>query len=392
MKNNMSLREWLPLAGMTVAAFIFNTSEFMPIGLLSDIAADFRITEAHAGMLISAYSWTVTLLSLPLMLLFSKMEFRKLLLGTIALFCVCQIFSVIPAGFAVLMISRIGVACAHAVFWSIASPIAVRVVSEEHRSFALSMIVTGTSLATILGLPLGRVIGLYIGWRMTFLCVAVVAFIVFLYLTFVFPKASSPRAFSLHQLPQLIKNPLSTGIYLLTFMIVTSYYTAYSYIEPFLKQVAGLKDSWITVALSIFGAAGILGSFLFSRYYDKRRYSFIKFFTVSIAASLILLQPASFSPYAVILLCAFWGMSVTAYNVAFQAEIIKCAPQDASAIAMSIFSAIFNLGIGFGTWIGGITCTYASVSYIGYIGGVLAVAASVYCITKLLKLLKMNGN
>lgn len=388
----MSVKEWLPLAGMTVAAFIFNTSEFMPIGLLSDIAADFRITEAHAGMLISAYSWTVTLLSLPLMLLFSKMELRKLLLGTITLFCACQIFSVVPAGFAVLMISRIGVACAHAVFWSIASPIAVRVVSEEHRSFALSMIVTGTSLAMILGLPLGRIIGLHIGWRMTFLCVAAVAFIVLLYLAVVFPKVPGAKSFSLRQLPQLIKNPLSAGIYLLTFMIVTSYYTAYSYIEPFLKEVADLKESRITFALTVFGAAGILGSFLFSRYYDKSRYSFIKFFTVGIAASLILLQPASFNPYTVILLCAFWGMAVTAYNVAFQSEIIKCVPQDASAVAMSIYSAIFNLGIGLGTWIGGITCTYASISYIGYVGGVLAAAASVYCIMKLLKLLKTNGN
>ena len=69
MNQKLTIREWLPLIGMTVAAFIFNTSEFMPIGLLTDIADDFRITEAKAGMLISAYSWAVMLLSLPLMLL-----------------------------------------------------------------------------------------------------------------------------------------------------------------------------------------------------------------------------------------------------------------------------------------------------------------------------------
>ena len=77
MNQKLTIREWLPLIGMTVAAFIFNTSEFMPIGLLTDIADDFQITEAKAGMLISAYSWAVMLLSLPLMLLASRISFRN---------------------------------------------------------------------------------------------------------------------------------------------------------------------------------------------------------------------------------------------------------------------------------------------------------------------------
>ena len=86
MRSKMSLKEWLPLFGITVSAFIFNTSEFMPIGLLTDIADSFHITEAHAGVLITVYSWIVMLLSLPLMLLLNKIDFKRLLLGTIALF------------------------------------------------------------------------------------------------------------------------------------------------------------------------------------------------------------------------------------------------------------------------------------------------------------------
>ena len=83
--RNITLREWLPLLGLTFSAFIFNTSEFIPIGLLTDIATDLKITEAHAGLLISVYAWVVALTSLPLMLLVSKMEYRKLLLYTIIL-------------------------------------------------------------------------------------------------------------------------------------------------------------------------------------------------------------------------------------------------------------------------------------------------------------------
>ena len=161
MKSRMTRKEMLPLVGMTISAFIFNTSEFMPIGLLTDIAGSFSISESKAGMLITVYSWIVMLLSLPLILLVSKIDFRKLFMGTIALFGICQIMSVLAPSYGVLMASRIGVACTHAIFWSIASPVAIRLVNEEHRSFALSMVVTGTSIATIAGLPLGRLVGQY---------------------------------------------------------------------------------------------------------------------------------------------------------------------------------------------------------------------------------------
>lgn len=389
MKKSMSLKEWLPLAGMTFSAFIFNTSEFMPIGLLTDIAAGFGITEARAGLLISVYAWVVTLLSLPLMLLVCRMEMRRLLLCTLALFGVCQVLSAVSASFGVLMLSRIGVACSHAVFWSIASPIAVRVVSEEHRPLALSMIVTGTSVAMIAGLPLGRIVGLHIGWRMTFFCVAITAFAILLYLMKVAPKLPSRQTFSLNELPRLLKNPLLTGIYWLTLLVATAYYTGYSYIEPFLKQVAGLGEGWITLTLSLFGVSGILGSFLFSCCYGRFPHPFIKAATAGIAASLLLLYPASFHPGAVILLCCFWGVAVTAFSVVFQAEIIRHTRQEATAVAMSIFSGIFNLGIGCGTLLGGAVCAYASISWIGFAGGVPALLATLYCTRRLLKLLKV---
>lgn len=128
----------------------------MPIGLLTDIAKSFSISEAKAGMLITVYSWIVMLLSLPLMLLVSKIDYKKLFMGTVALFGICQVLTVLSNSYGMLMASRIGVACAHAIFWSIASPIAVRMASEEHQSKALSMVVTGTSVATIAGLPLGK--------------------------------------------------------------------------------------------------------------------------------------------------------------------------------------------------------------------------------------------
>lgn len=372
----MSLKEWLPLIGMTISAFLVNTSEFMPIGLLTDISNDFNMTAAQAGVMITAYSWTVTILSLPLMLLACKIEPKKLLLGTLTVFSTCQVLSVISIGFPFLVVSRIGVACAHSIFWAIASPLAVRVVSKEHQSKALSAIITGTAIAMVLGMPLGRMIGLNIGWRMTFLCVAVISFLVLVYLAFVFPKIENTESFSINQLPELFKNSRLMITYIITFLFATGYYTTYSYIEPFLQRVAGFPSTLVTITLMLFGVAGLSGSYLFSRYYDDHRFAFVQAVLFGFAGALGLLYPASINMYMIILVCAIWGIAAMAFQTSFQAEIIGCISTAASSVAMAIFSAIFNLGIGSGTWLGGVVYTNTSLNFIGFVGAMIVLVAA----------------
>lgn len=376
MKTKMSLKEWLPLIGMTISAFLVNTSEFMPIGLLTDISNDFNMTAAQAGVMITAYSWTVTILSLPLMLLACKIEPKKLLLGTLTVFSTCQVLSVISIGFPFLVVSRIGVACAHSIFWAIASPLAVRVVSKEHQSKALSAIITGTAIAMVLGMPLGRMIGLQIGWKMTFLCVAVISFLVLVYLAFVFPKIENTESFSINQLPELFKNSRLMITYIITFLFATGYYTTYSYIEPFLQRVAGFSSTLVTITLMLFGVAGLSGSYLFSRYYDDHRFAFVQAVLFGFAGALGLLYPASINMYMIILVCAIWGIAAMAFQTSFQAEIIGCVSTAASSVAMAIFSAIFNLGIGSGTWLGGVIYTNTSLNFIGFVGAMIVLVAA----------------
>ena len=377
MKTKMTLREWLPLIGMTISAFLVNTSEFMPIGLLTDISKDFNITAAQAGVMITAYSWTVTLLSLPLMLVACKIKPKKLLLGTLTVFAVCQVLSVISIGFPFLVASRIGVACAHSIFWSIASPFAVRVVFKDHQAKALSAIVTGTAFAMVLGMPLGRMIGLQIGWRMTFLCVGVISMIVIAYLLFVFPKIENSESFSVSQLPELFKNSKLMIIYMITFLFATGYYTAYSYVEPFLQKVAGFPSNLVTITLMLFGIAGLLGSYLFSKFYEDHHFVFVQTVLFGFVGALAILYPASINMYTIILVCAIWGIASMAFQVCFQAEIIGCVSTAASSVAMAIFSAIFNLGIGSGTGLGGMVYTNISLKYVGFVGAMIVLIAAV---------------
>ena len=388
MKSRMTRKEMLPLVGMTISAFIFNTSEFMPIGLLTDIAGSFSISESKAGMLITVYSWIVMLLSLPLILLVSKIDFRKLFMGTIALFGICQIMSVLAPSYGVLMASRIGVACTHAIFWSIASPVAIRLVNEEHRSFALSMVVTGTSIATIAGLPLGRLVGQYMGWRVTFLIVGIIAFAVLVYMAFVFPKIASGEQFHVKDLPTLLKNPVLICLYVQTILFVLGYYTVYSYIEPFMQQVAKLQNNVITIVLLIFGAMGLLGSYLFSKLYDRHRFAFIGTVMATLLVWLLLLLPASKSLATMVILCAFWGITAMAFNVTTQSEVIRSVDEKGSAVATAIYSGLFNLGIGGGSWIGGIVCDKGAISYIGFVGAIFAAVSVLFFVCVLLRKLK----
>lgn len=229
------------------------------------------------------------------------------MLGVLGLFIASHVLSGLSSSYAMLMASRIGVACAHAVFWSIVSPLAVRVAPKGAQSAALGLIITGTSIAMIVGLPLGRVIGLYVGWRTTFFFIAAVAAAVWLFLAAIFPRVPSRDTISLRKVPSLLGNPALVGLYVLTVLMVTGHYTGYSYIEPFLAQVAGLDNDWITWVLTAFGLVGIVGSLWFSRDYEKRPYAFMRFAVVGIAFFLLLLRLSAFGHFPVVALCICWG-------------------------------------------------------------------------------------
>lgn len=369
----MTAREWLAIASVGATAFVFNTSEFMPIGLLVDIAASFNITEAAAGTLITAYAWAVCILSLPLMVFASRFNFRPLLLGVVALFAVGQAASALAVGYWSLLFARLLVACAHAVFWSIVSPIAVQLVAPQHRQVALSGVVTGSAVAQILGLPLGRVIGLALGWRMSFACIAAVAVLVIVMLALLVPKLAPAEPFRFKELPALVSNRALLGIFIVTAVMATAYYTGYSYIEPFMQQMGGFADQPITAALMVFGVAGICGSFLFARFYEgqRRRFWFMRIALGGIVLALALMLPAMAGFAVVCAVCVLWGVCATCFNVAFQSEILRFAPHNASAVAMSIFSGIFNLGIGGGSAIGGVVVTHVGMAAVGFTGAVI---------------------
>lgn len=365
---------WMRVATLAISAFIFNTTEFIPIGLLSDIAQSFEMQTEQVGLIITIYAWIVAVASLICMLLTSKIERRKLLIGIFILFIVSHILTAVAWSFTTLVISRVGVALAHSVFWSITASLAIRLAPAGKRAQALSMLAGGTALAMVLGLPLGRIVGQLLGWRMTFIGIAICASFALVMLWRLLPELKSEHSGSLSSVPLLFKRPALVRLYMLTVIVVTAHFTAYSYIEPFIQNIVGLSGNFTTMMLLLFGAAGIIGSLLFSRYSERFPSGFFIGALALLATSLLLLLPASVNAVSLTLLCVVWGMAIMAFGLAMQAKVLSLA-SDATDVSMAIFSGLYNLGIGGGALLGNLVSLHLGMSNIGFVGAPLVLIA-----------------
>ncbi|EDC8329584.1 sugar transporter [Salmonella enterica] len=370
---------WLRVVTLAIAAFIFNTTEFVPVGLLSDIAESFHMQTAQVGIMLTIYAWVVAVMSLPFMLLTSQMERRKLLICLFVLFIASHVLSFLAWNFTVLVISRIGIAFAHAIFWSITASLAIRLAPAGKRAQALSLIATGTALAMVLGLPIGRVVGQYFGWRTTFFAIGMGALITLLCLIKLLPKLPSEHSGSLKSLPLLFRRPALMSLYVLTVVVVTAHYTAYSYIEPFVQNVAGLSANFATVLLLILGGAGIIGSLVFGKLGNRHASSLVSIAIALLVVCLLLLLPAADSEAHLAILSIFWGIAIMVTGLGMQVKVLALAP-DATDVAMALFSGIFNIGIGAGALAGNQVSLHWSMSAIGYIGAIPACAALVWAV------------
>lgn len=380
LRFHTSLQAWLPIMGLTICAFIFNTTEFAPISLLTTIATDFNISEAQTGMMMTIYAWIVATISLPLMLLTKNVERKSLLLGILFFFILSHLLSAFAWSYAILMLSRIGIAFSHAIFWAITASLVYRLAPKGQTTKALSFLATGSSLAIVLGLPIGRIIGQAWGWRSTFGVIALLGVGMFYFLYKTLPILPSQNTGSLKSLPILMKRPALMGMYLLTILAISAHFTAYSYIEPFVIHVAHLGEHFATAVLFLFGIAGLLGSMLFARLRHKHPFGLVLFALSALIFAEGFMLMLSFHVVPFSILSLFWGIAICLISLILQVSVLELAP-DATDVAMSLYSGIYNIGIGGGAFIGGWVINSLGMHSIGYVGalfGALALALAIW--------------
>ena len=382
-----TLKQWVSVCALAVGAFIFNTTEFIPIALLSDIGQSFGKPATEVGMMITVYAWIVALLSLPLMLMTKNIERRKLLLMLFALFALFHALSFFSWNFTILLVSRVGIALTHAIFWSITASLAVRLAPAGKTNQALGLLSTGSVLAMVLGIPLGRVVGQYFGWQLSFLLIGVCAAGVMLVLAKNLPALPSQNTGSLNSLPSLFKRRNLMLLYAMTVLIITAHFTAYSYIEPFVLQVGGFKAEQVTIVLSLYGLAGFAASYLFGKWFAKSQRLFMLGAVAVILLSALLLLPLASFPYAVYALVFIWGVAIVIVSLGMVSKVLTFA-SDATDVANSIYSGLYNVGIGGGALLGHYVTVWFGLSNIGIAGALLAAAALSVCSL----LVKAQGN
>jgi predicted MFS family arabinose efflux permease len=348
----------------------------MPVGLLPDISETLGTSKSTTGLLMTGYAWLVAIISLPLTLATAAIERKKLLLALLAVFCIGNFLAGLAANYGMMLVSRSFVAFGHSVFWAVTPPLAARLAPWGRYTFGLAAISGGTTLATVLGVPLGTFLGHNFGWRVSFFIVSGVGLAIMAALFRALPSVPSMNAGSLKSLPSLARNKALIACYCTTLFIVTSDFIPYTYLVPYLSDIVGLTHEVVVAVLLIFGACALIGVSIAGKLMDKHMKGVLLCFASLLFSALCGLYFVNGSGAGTVAVMILWSLSLAAVALTFQSWILKIAAHAADA-ATAVFSAIYNVGIGLGAMLGGIVFDRLGPQYLGFSGALFVIPAIV---------------
>ncbi|WP_329038706.1 MFS transporter [Streptomyces sp. NBC_01725] len=383
-----------------LAVFAQGTSEFMLSGLVSGIAADLHVSIPDAGLLTSAFAVGMVI-GAPLMALFSrKWPRRRALLIFLTAFVAAHVVGALTPSYEVLLATRIVGALANAGFWAVALVAAIAMAEPAARGRATSVVVGGVTVACVVGVPAGALLGEHLGWRAAFWAVAVVSLPALVAIVTSVPDerptASGGDTPEAAEASETAETPSAreelrslTGrrvlLTLLTMALVQgATFCAFSYLEPLATRVTGLGAGWVPALLALFGVGSLVGVTLSGRIADARRSTLVVAGMASLALGWIALALSAVSPVATIALVFVQGMLAFGTGSAMISQVFQLA-SGAPTLAGSFATAAFNIGAAAGPWLGGLTidagCGFRSPVWVSV--ALMALALTTAAVTRL---------
>ena len=365
---------------LALAAFAIGTEAFVIAGLLPIVSADLQISVAATGQLVTAYALAYALGSPILAVTFNNFDRRDVLTLALSGFIAANLLAVAATSFPLLLASRVLMAMGAALCTPTAIGVAVALASPERRGRAVALVTSGITVATVIGVPLGTMVGNQFGWRATFVMVAALGAVALAGVLYGVPRGLPNSTATLGERLAVARHPGVLYALATTVLWAIGGFTVFTYLAIPLQGL-GFNAADISLALLIFGSAAAIGNMLGGTLAD--RFGPLPTAAVGLAGmatALVLLSLAlkSATPdharYAVLLLVFGWAIAGWAFYPAQVASIIRIDPRS-SVIALSLNASALYLGFALGGAAGGIVLSILGPTDLGWVGG-SSVAAS----------------
>ncbi|MBF7020298.1 MFS transporter [Staphylococcus sp. 18_1_E_LY] len=366
--------------------FIVGMVEMMVAGIMNLMSNDLNVSEAVVGQLVTLYAITFAIAGPILVKLTNKFNARPLLLITLFVFIFGNLIIAVAPNFSILVIGRILSSAAASLIVVKTLALTALLTSPQNRGKMIGIVYSGFSGSNVLGVPIGTIIGDWIGWRFTFVFIVVISVIVGILMYIYIPvskesKATTQTASSNNQTQSRVLRPLEIGKYLcITFLLLVANSVTFIYINPLMLS-NGHTLSFVSIVLLINGIAGVMGTSMGGFLSDKLTSKYwLTIATIIFIAMMLVLNLVLPGTMLLLLTIFIWNVMQWSTNPAVQSGVIEHVAGDTSQV-MSWNMSSLNAGIGIGGIVGGLVVSKMSVHATTYVTAIIAFIALVIIIS-----------
>ncbi|MCX4554490.1 MFS transporter (plasmid) [Streptomyces sp. NBC_01387] len=367
-------RNKLALGALGLGAFVIGTAELVIVGVLNLIADDLDVSLSTAGLLVTAYALGISIGGPIVTAATIKVSRHTLLCAALAVFVLGNLAAVFAGLFGLLVVARVLCGALHGLFLGAASAVATGLVAPEHRGQAVGLVFGGISVSTVLGVPLGTLLGQNLGWQATFAGVAVLGLAAFVVIMIWVPSVRGRGSGGLASQAQHAFHPRVLAMLGSEVLLMGSQFIAFTYLAAFLEDVTGIKGAMVSVFLMIFGVFSAVGTFAGGRLADINASRTLLVGNGVLIVGLLGLYFFRDSPPLVGVALALWGIVGFGVTPALQLRVISLAGEGAD-LAATLGASAANVGVASGAAIGGWALTAFGIDDVPLIALVFAVIA-----------------